>query len=81
MLDITVTSCLGSIVTFTLIIVSPGSLWKILVYDLSLEDTGPVGITLCCAELHFAVLLLAKKDAFHSSAEVLHRKMCPRTCW
>lgn len=30
------------------------------------------------AELHFAVLLLAKKDTFHSSAEVLHRKMCPR---
>lgn len=58
--------------------VSPGSPWKILVCDLSLEDTGHVGITLCCAELHFAVLLLAKKDTFQSSAKVLHRKMCPR---
>lgn len=72
MLNITVTFCLGSTVAFTLINVSPGSLWKILVYDLNLEDTGHI------AESHFAVLLLAKKDTFHSSAQVLQRKMYPR---
>lgn len=72
MLNTTVTFFLGSMVTFTLINVSPNSLWKILVYDLSLEDTGHV------STLHFAVLMLAKRDIFHSSAEVLHRKMCPK---
>lgn len=67
--------CLGSMVTFTLINVSLGKL---------LENTGlqsQFGRYRACwylADLHFVVLLLAKKDTFHSSAEVLHRKICSK---
>lgn len=66
MLDITVTFCLGSTVTFTLINVSPGSLWKILVYDLNLEDTGHIGtlqnytLLCCCLPGRILFILLQK---------------------